>query len=116
MIKKYRKKSVIIEAVQLLKTKESIDEGFMFIGKDGFYVTQNTEYGISIKRNDEGILAQYGDYIVKHSDGTFSAYNPLEFKLNYEPLKPDLNEIDYEIYNLGLVLSATIKRLVDLLE
>jgi len=84
-IKKYRKKPVVIEAIQLLNTKESLEECIHFAGDSARY-SDSTEYDFTIGiRTPEGMMqARVGDYIIKGVKGEFYPCKPDIFDMTYE--------------------------------
>jgi hypothetical protein len=87
-MKKYMRKSVVIEAVQL--TAESFDEVCDFLGYtpnkiiNPEYNGANDEYlGIYIKGMLGIFFARLGDYIIKRANGEFYAYEPGIFEKTY---------------------------------
>ena len=86
MVKKFRKKPVIIEAIQL--TKDNAVEALSFCNNDGNIVASNEdETGISISTLEGTMLANIGDYIIKGVKGEFY------------PCKADIFEQTYEEVN-----------------
>lgn len=103
MIQKFRKKPVVIEAVQLLNTPASIYECQNFI--DGGIVDnhsckaaeENWDIYISIVKKQGGIrlktlesdnetqIANFGDFIIKGVNGEFYPCKPDIFEKTYEP-------------------------------
>ena len=81
MIKKYRKKPVVIEAVQW--TGENIEEILDFVGLDGIYDYLRKSLEIATLEGD--MKASMGDFIVKGVNGEFY------------PCKPDIFEKTYEV-------------------
>ena len=81
---KYRKKPVIIEAIQYLR-EDNIGETIDFINKEGvlFYSTRKNEYYIKTLEGD--MFISKSDYIIKGVQGEFY------------PCKPDIFEQTYEI-------------------
>ena len=75
---KYRKKPVVIEAIQWTGT--NIVEIFDFVG-DACYFTE----GLFIRTLEGDMFAHVGDYIIKGVQGEFY------------PCKPDIFEETYEI-------------------
>ena len=86
MVKKFRKKPVIIEAIQL--TKDNVVEALSFCNNDGNIVASNEdETGISISTLEGTMTANIGDYIIKGAKGEFY------------PCKADIFEQTYEEVN-----------------
>ena len=94
----YRKKPVIVKAVQLVDTKDSVIECFEFIeGKEykKFFKEHerecsvlmfNTERygGIDIPTLEGNTKASFGDYIIEGVNGEHYACKPDIFDKNYE--------------------------------
>lgn len=86
---KYRKKSVIIEAMQLennydLEWVENIDMSTSVIGMNAT-VRNIQDYGYFINTLEGKMRANFGDYIIKGVQGEFY------------PCKPDIFEKTYEV-------------------
>lgn len=84
---KYRKKPVVIDAVQF--TGENIDEIEAFAGKNlvGETCIGSKVYDITI-RTREGIMSAYhGDWIIKGVHGEFYPCAPDIFEETYEEVK-----------------------------
>ena len=84
---KYRKKPVVIEAVQFFNTTESIEKLSGFVDNQDVVVDyKNPEKPIMKIETLEGIMsASEGDYIIKGVNGEFY------------PCKPDIFEKTYEL-------------------
>ena len=91
---KYRKKPVVIEAIQL--TKSNFEEVENFIGNSFLHRHYNNEVdfvkhenpiGIIIKTLEGDHLAKIGDFVIKGVHGEFY------------PCKPDIFEKTYELEN-----------------
>lgn len=86
MTKKFRKKPVIIEAIQL--TKDNVVDALSFCNNDGNIVASNEdETSISISTLEGTMMANIGDYIIKGVKGEFY------------PCKSDIFEQTYEEVN-----------------
>lgn len=91
MMQKYRKKPVIIEAVQL--TKDNAFEVYQLIyGDNGLmtdlvYRTIMESGGMHIITSEGTMKADFGDYIIKGVDGEFYPCKPDIFAKTYEVLK-----------------------------
>ena len=81
---KYRKKPVVVEAVQYLR-EENIGESQEFC-PDMVYVAEDNEY--YIKTLEGNMKISKGDYIIKGVQGEFY------------PCKPDIFEMTYELVEL----------------
>ena len=97
MIKKYIKKPVQIEAIQL--TKENIIEVFDFLDEANYKETKSVEeledfsqrmlkQGYIAIETLEGIMkASFGDYIIKGIKGEFYPCKPDIFQVTYEEVR-----------------------------
>lgn len=81
MIKKYRKKPVVIEAVQWVGNNLSDIE--TFIGRN----VKNKETTIVIRTLEGDMEASIGDYIIKGVNGEFYPCKPDIFDKTYEEVK-----------------------------
>jgi hypothetical protein len=83
---KYRKKPVVIEAVQL--TTDNVGEIHDFAGRKAHRIYNNgiTEYAI-IDTIEGQMKASINDFIIKGVNGEFYPYKPDVFEKTYEPLK-----------------------------
>ena len=81
MIKKYRKKPVVIEAVQWVGNNLSDIE--TFIGRS----VKNKETTIVIRTLEGDMEASIGDYIIKGVNGEFDPCKPDIFDKTYEEVK-----------------------------
>lgn len=83
MVKKFRKKPVVIEAIQL--TKENVVDVLTFCNNTGNIVASNEdEMGISILTLKGTMIADTGDYIIKGVKGEFYPCKPDIFEQTYE--------------------------------
>lgn len=78
---KYRKKPVVIEAVQY--TGDNIKDVEDFINNDDILDYDST--GVYIHTLEGTMLANKGDYIIKGVDGEFYPCKPEIFEKTYEP-------------------------------
>ena len=83
-VKRYRKKPVIIEAIQL--TPESGEECCKFIGIENILSTNIDSCTIEIKTLEGGIRASKNDYVIKGVNGEFYPCKPDIFHATYEGL------------------------------
>ena len=84
MIKKYRKKPVVVEAIRL--TPETFGDIVSWIGINGISQLRAMQPVCIVIRTLEGkMLANEGDYIIKGVNGEFY------------PCKPDIFEKTYEV-------------------
>lgn len=93
---KYKKKPVVIEAIQL--KEDNFDEVCDFMcctpepkhnpdfGIDGQGNTNNPYLGWYVETHDGKMLASYGDYIIKDEKGGFYPCEPEFFKKTYLPV------------------------------
>lgn len=102
MIKKYRKKPVVIEAIKWDGSRKSTRNVLEFMGQtvntdlriacDAFdeYVQIANEQGLTIHTLEDGVdgrakhVASVGDYIIKGVKGEFYPCKPDIFELTYE--------------------------------
>lgn len=83
MVKKFRKKPVVIEAIEL--SKENIKEVLSFITCPEMLTQKQTFDGGLYILTLEGVhLAQYGDYVIKGVAGEYYPCKPDIFKKTYE--------------------------------
>jgi len=87
MIKKYRKKPVIIEAIQWLGTSESYEEICEFMR--GIYVEPLGNGEIKIPTLEGEHIASVGDYIIKGVKGEFYPCKPDIFEMTYEEVEDE---------------------------
>ena len=86
MAKKFRKKPVVIEAIQL--TKENVVEVLSFCNSSGNIVASNEDdMGISILTLEGTMTANTGDYIIKGVKGEFYPCKPDIFEQTYEEVE-----------------------------
>lgn len=85
MIKKYKKKPVVIEAIQL--TQSTMQESYKWIGSNVnlSFATDGTY--INIKTLEGTMAAHVGDYIVKGIEGEFYPCKASIFERSYEEVK-----------------------------
>lgn len=80
---KYRKKPVIVEAMQL--KKENVKEVLKFINsKNSKRIVQEVSDGINIKTLEGVMHAKFGDWIIKGIKGEFYPCKPDIFMKTYE--------------------------------
>lgn len=82
MIKQYRKKPVVIEAIKYSP------ENFHLCLKFGNGNIKVTLHGLSITTLEGKMLAKVGDYIIKGVKGEFYPVKPDIFKATYEEVAP----------------------------
>jgi hypothetical protein len=88
---KYKKKPVIIEAIQLLNNNSSIEECLkfiynVFITDDDIETVKNDKH-IRIQTLEGDMKASFGDYIIKGVNGEFYPCKPDIFEKTYESIK-----------------------------
>ena len=83
MAKKYRKKPVVIEAMQL--TKDNSIDVLTFCNNRGNIVASNEDdMGLSILTLEGTMTANIGDYIIRGVKGEFYPCKPDIFEQTYE--------------------------------
>ncbi len=85
---KYRKKPVVIEAIQFIDTPERLEELSNFIDNQLLRVDyKNPDKPVLKLQTLEGErLASVGDYIIKGVKGEFYPCKPDIFEITYEPV------------------------------
>lgn len=85
---KYRKKPVVIEAIQFIDTPERLEELSNFIDNQLLRVDyKNPDKPVLKLQTLEGErLASVGDYIIKGVKGEFYPCKPDIFEMTYEPV------------------------------
>ncbi|WP_018527494.1 hypothetical protein [Alkalispirochaeta alkalica] len=98
---KFRKKPVVIEAMQLLSSDASILQCLQFMGQrvnvetqadhDRFatYCDAVKEEGLKIETLEGTMTATVGDWIIKGVSGEFYPCKPDIFDKTYEPVEDD---------------------------
>jgi hypothetical protein len=86
MIKKYRKKPVVVEAMRLDKTSESFKAAYIFLGKNVDFAAAQDGALINISTLEGTMQARVGDYIIKGVHGEFYPCKPDIFEATYEPV------------------------------
>ena len=86
---KYRKKPVVIEAVEFLDTTERIAELSDFITDQDLRIDYSDTSNPKLKLQTlEGtVTASVGDYIIKGINGEFYPCKPDIFKKTYDPIE-----------------------------
>lgn len=79
---KYRKKPVVIDAIQYIGTDENKIELYHFMGRLTYYVDENED--LVIKTLEGNMRANVGDYIIKGIHGEFYPCKPGIFEETYE--------------------------------
>lgn len=102
-MKKYRKKPVVIEAVQLRRDNwkevskfipDDVFQSLVILDKEGVQVKStnldNAEtFGMYINTLEGQVLASENDYIIRGVDGEFYPCKPHIFLKTYEPAEDD---------------------------
>ena len=83
---KYRKKPVIIDAIQWKGGYDNVDEIKQFAGKD-FFCWHIHSDSISIETLEGTMNASKGDWIIKGIKGEFYPCKPDIFEATYEKVK-----------------------------
>ena len=94
-IKKYKKKPVVIEAIQLIEDNQQ--EVFDFCEGKAFLTIDNTLY---IPTLEGKLIATQGDYIIKGVAGEFYPCKPDIFEKTYELVEDDSEDYVAQLYNL----------------
>ena len=81
-MKKYRKKPVVIEAVQL--TKDNRAEVKHWIDTEGNRPSDGSKSGLYITTLEGIMIARWGDWIIKGVMNEFYPCNPKIFEMTYE--------------------------------
>jgi len=84
---RYRKKPVVVEAVQL--TKWNVREVMAWIGLDATAVTQPLDEGVNISTKEGVMLARWENYIIRGVEGEHYPCDEEIFERTYEPVDPD---------------------------
>jgi hypothetical protein len=94
MIKQYRKKPVVVEAIQLVDNNEAITECIEFvdgidmstsvIGRNACIQSVKDNNGLLIHTLEGKLKASFGDYIIKGVNGEFYPCKPDVFAKTYE--------------------------------
>lgn len=88
---KYKKKPIIVEAIQLLNDDYSIEEYLkfiynVFITNDDIETVKNDKH-IRIQTLEGDMKASFGDYIIKGVNGEFYPCKPDIFEKTYESIE-----------------------------
>lgn len=83
---KYRKKPVVIEAIQFIDNADRIMEIHEFLGGDTMRINYEDKYNpyIKIETLEGTMKASVGDYIIKGVNGEFYPCKPDTFEKTYE--------------------------------
>ena len=83
-VKRYRKRPVVIEAMQLEMTKESFKAAYAWIGSNVDFEKAQDGSFINIKTFEGTTQARVGDFIIKGVSGEFYPCKPDIFDKTYE--------------------------------
>lgn len=85
---KYRKKPVVIEAVQIPDSEDMVKWGELavFLGAGGPWIV-NDQKGIDIKTLEGTMTGNIGDFIIKGVNGEYYPCKPDIFEKTYEPVE-----------------------------
>ncbi len=87
---KYRKKPVVIEAVQWDETRETLEKllgmGMKFLRYES-HATENYVLFLRIETLEGGLYAKKGDFIIKGVKGEFYPCKPDIFEQTYEKVE-----------------------------
>jgi hypothetical protein len=83
---KYRKKPVVIEAMQFTGSTESRDE-ILYWGDSWDTPMSATEAGIAIETLEGTVTASPGDFVIQGVKGEFYPCKPDIFAATYEPVE-----------------------------
>lgn len=86
---KFRKKPVIIEAIQFLETKENFDSIKEFMGKDSSLLIYDYQElpRVFIKTLEGRMGVSKGDWVIRGIKNEFYPIKPDIFKATYEPVE-----------------------------
>ena len=121
MIIKARKKPVVIEAVQLKENYDSIRECLSFLGRIYEEYTEtsinnriaevNQNNGIEIFTSDGGAYhANFGDYIIKDTEGQFHPYNQDMFEKMYNIDSENKDDSSTDFTELKIICKGGITK------
>ena len=86
MIKKYRKKPVVIEAIQYHMAETNKAEIMKFIGSAEYSENMFDDDGIQIKTLEGTMQVSPADFVIKGVQGEFYPCKPDIFELTYEEI------------------------------
>ena len=96
---KYRKKPIVVEAIQW--NGKNLSEIMKFIGSE-FTYEDNTDYltnkfiyyyqenYLSVHNSQEYLTIEYGDYIIREIDGEYNRCKQYKFENEYEVVDNDV--------------------------
>ena len=82
---KYRKKPVVVEAIQVVVGKTKVEEVVEFVGRENLK-DENTRFPKIITLEGEMLISD-GDYIIKGVAGEFYPCKPEIFEATYEKVE-----------------------------
>lgn len=92
MIKRYRKRPVVIEAIKVKEYYRNLDEIVEFVGHENLCgIERRPDYELKIKTSEGDMVVKYGDYIIKE---------PFDKERKFYPCKPDVFEATYKQINM----------------
>lgn len=84
---KYRKKPVIVDAIQVRAYYRNLEEIIDFVGKENLCpIPRTMNYTLKIKTLEGDMSVQFEDYIIKGVKGEFYPCKPDIFHATYEPV------------------------------
>lgn len=91
MIKKYKKKPIVIEAIQFIDTAERIEEIFKFMNNETMRVDYSVDdHPVILIETLEGTMrAEENDYIIKGVNREFYPCKPEIFLKTYEEVEDE---------------------------
>ena len=84
---KYRKKPVVVEAVQFFDHKEGIAAAMRFVPLAGILGDEKHGWYLTIKTLEGTMTCQSGDWIIKGVKGEFYPCKPDIFEATYEQVE-----------------------------
>lgn len=85
MIRKYRKKPVVVEAMIVEVQYRNLQDIIDFVGKENVCpIERRPDYVLKIKTLEGDMSVNYGDYIIKGVAGEFYPCDPTIFAKTYE--------------------------------
>lgn len=120
---KYVKKPVIVEAVRLEWSEESMKEAFLFVhpearNKPTSFIRRKVESikeldGMYIRTLEGEMRARFGDYIIKGVNGEFYPCKPDIFVKTYEPANITAEILSFDPDEENIPLSMLEKKVSD---
>jgi len=106
MIKSYKKKPVVIEAIQYTGDPDNIDELKEFV-TCGFKTNKDNTLTVPTLEGEH--IASIGDYIIKGVEGEFYPCKPRIFNKTYDEVKMNIDELILNIKDDELKRARIIK-------